>query len=153
MPDETGPFGNPAAGAMGEVYISKSGITLRGVNRNTVIVDGTKAGSQASSYDPAAQDYGRASHSRRGPSRVLRVACGQLTELHSGSEAELAVHVGEVRIWMANVQAVRGASWILMGWMRTGAVSGVFPKRSGRAVLSGQAGLSLSYGRVCSPAS
>ena len=58
--DETGPFGNPAAGAMGGVYISKSGITLRGMNRNTVIVDGTKAGSAACSSDPAAQDYGRA---------------------------------------------------------------------------------------------
>src|SRR5690242_9851155 len=34
--DETGPFGNPAVGAMGGVYISKPGITLRGMNRNTV---------------------------------------------------------------------------------------------------------------------
>ena len=58
--DETGPFGNPAAGAMGGVYISKSGITLRGMNRRTVIVDGTRAGSAACSSDPAAQDYGRA---------------------------------------------------------------------------------------------
>jgi pectin methylesterase-like acyl-CoA thioesterase len=58
--DETGPFGNPAVGAMGGVYISKSGITLRGMNRNTVIVDGTKAGSPACSSDPAAQNYGRA---------------------------------------------------------------------------------------------
>ena len=57
--DETGPFGNPAAGAMGGVYITKSGITLRGMNRNTVIVDGTKPGSPACSSDPAAQDYGR----------------------------------------------------------------------------------------------
>jgi hypothetical protein len=58
--DETGPFGNPAAGAMGGVFISKSGITLRGMNRRTVIVDGTRAGSAACSSDPAAQDYGRA---------------------------------------------------------------------------------------------
>src|SRR6266550_6726459 len=58
--DETGPYGNPAAGAMGGVYISKSGITLRGMNRRTVIVDGTRAGSPACSSDPAAQDYGRA---------------------------------------------------------------------------------------------
>ena len=58
--DETGPFGNPAVGAMGGVFISKSGITLRGMNRRTVIVDGTRAGSAACSSDPAAQDYGRA---------------------------------------------------------------------------------------------
>ena len=58
--DETGPFGNPAAGAMGGVFISKSGITLRGMNRRTVIVDGTRAGSAACSSDPVAQDYGRA---------------------------------------------------------------------------------------------
>jgi hypothetical protein len=58
--DETGPFGNPAVGAMGGVYISKPGLTLRGMNRNTVIVDGTKAGFPACSSDPAAQDYGRA---------------------------------------------------------------------------------------------
>src|SRR5215469_10254442 len=58
--DETGPFGNPAVGAMGGVYISKSGLTLRGMNRDTVIVDGTKAGFPACSSDPAAQDYGRA---------------------------------------------------------------------------------------------
>lgn len=58
--DETGPFGNPAVGAMGGVYITKSGITLRGMNRDTVIVDGTKAAFPACSSDPAAQDYGRA---------------------------------------------------------------------------------------------
>src|SRR6516165_5016108 len=43
--DHTGPFGNPGVGAMGGVYITKSGITLRGMNRKTVIVDGTKKGS------------------------------------------------------------------------------------------------------------
>ena len=58
--DETGPSGNPAVGAMGGVYITKSGITLRGMNRNTVIVDGTKPGSAPCSSRPAAQDYGAA---------------------------------------------------------------------------------------------
>ena len=57
--DETGPPGNPAVGQMGGVYIAKSGITLRGMNRGTVIVDGTKAGSAACSSQPSAQDYGR----------------------------------------------------------------------------------------------
>ena len=58
--DETGPFGNPAVGAMGGVYISKSGLTLRGMNRNTVIVDGTKDAYSECSSNPAGQDYGRA---------------------------------------------------------------------------------------------
>jgi hypothetical protein len=58
--DETGPYGNPAVGAMGGVFISKSGITLRGMNRNTVIVDGTMGGAPACSPEPTAQDYGRA---------------------------------------------------------------------------------------------
>ena len=57
--DETGPYGNPADGDMGGVYIDKSGITLRGMNRNTVIVDGTKKGSAACSSKPSAQNYGR----------------------------------------------------------------------------------------------
>ena len=58
--DETGPYGNPAAGQMGGVYIAKSGITVRGMNRGSVIVDGTKPGSAPCSSQPSAQDYGRA---------------------------------------------------------------------------------------------
>lgn len=58
--DETGPRGNPADGQMGGVYITKSGITLRGMNRNSVIVDGTKPGSAPCSSRPSAQDYGAA---------------------------------------------------------------------------------------------
>ena len=57
--DETGPHGNPADGAMGGVFIDKRGITLRGMNRNTVIVDGTKAGSAPCSSKPSDQNYGR----------------------------------------------------------------------------------------------
>lgn len=57
--DETGPYGNPADGAMGGVYIDKRGITLRGMNRNTVIVDGTNAGAAPCSSQPADQNYGR----------------------------------------------------------------------------------------------
>ena len=56
--DETGHSGNPADGQMGGVYIDKSGITLRGMNRNSVIVDGTKAGSKPCSSKPSAQNYG-----------------------------------------------------------------------------------------------
>ncbi len=57
--DETGPYGNPDDGAMGGVYIDKSGITLRGMNRNTVIVDGTKAGATPCSSKASEQNYGR----------------------------------------------------------------------------------------------
>ena len=57
--DETGPYGNPADGAMGGVFIDKANITLRGMNRDTVIVDGTLAGSTPCSNAPSAQDYGR----------------------------------------------------------------------------------------------
>jgi hypothetical protein len=58
--DETGPHGDPADGQMGGVYITKPGITLRGMNRRSVIVDGTKAGSARCSSRPSAQDYGAA---------------------------------------------------------------------------------------------
>jgi pectin methylesterase-like acyl-CoA thioesterase len=57
--DETGPYGNPADGAMGGVFIDKPGITLRGMNRNTVIVDGTRAGATPCSSRPSEQNYGR----------------------------------------------------------------------------------------------
>ena len=57
--DETGPYGNPADGAMGGVFIDKSGITLRGMNRDTVIVDGTNAGAAPCSSQSSEQNYGR----------------------------------------------------------------------------------------------
>jgi hypothetical protein len=57
--DETGPYGNPENGAMGGVFINKANITLRGMNRNTVVVDGTLAGSAPCSNAPSAQNYGR----------------------------------------------------------------------------------------------
>ncbi|HZR52208.1 MAG TPA: hypothetical protein VFB06_22175, partial [Streptosporangiaceae bacterium] len=58
--DETGPYGNPSDGEMGGVFISKSGLTLRGMNRDTVIVDGTKAGAAPCSSQAADQNFGRA---------------------------------------------------------------------------------------------
>jgi hypothetical protein len=56
--DEAGPPVNPQQGQMGGVYINKSGITLRGMNRNSVIVDGTNPGATACSSAPADQNYG-----------------------------------------------------------------------------------------------
>src|SRR5579863_4440851 len=40
------------------VLVTKSGIFIRGMNRNTVIVDGTKPGTPACSRSAAAQNYG-----------------------------------------------------------------------------------------------
>jgi hypothetical protein len=57
--DESGGYINPADGQMGGVYIHKSGITLRGMDRNSVIVDGTNAGSAPCSSKPSAQNYGK----------------------------------------------------------------------------------------------
>lgn len=56
--DETGPVTDPEQGRMGGVFIDKSGITLQGMNRNSVIVDGTNPGSSPCSSAPSAQNYG-----------------------------------------------------------------------------------------------
>ena len=45
--------GNPVAG----VFVTTPGIHLRGMDRNSVIVDGTLPGSRPCSADPAAQDF------------------------------------------------------------------------------------------------
>ena len=54
--------GAPNAG----VLITTSGVHLRGMDRNDVVIDGTKAGSRRCSGDPAAQDYGSAAGGRNG---------------------------------------------------------------------------------------
>jgi hypothetical protein len=56
--DESGAATDPSAGDMGGVMITTRDIHLRGMNRSTVIVDGTKQGSHACSPDPSAQNYG-----------------------------------------------------------------------------------------------
>ena len=56
--DETGPPVNPGQGEMGGVFIDKSGLTIRGMDRSSVIVDGTNAGAPACSSAPADQNYG-----------------------------------------------------------------------------------------------
>jgi hypothetical protein len=45
-------------GGVGGVLITTSDITVRGMNRNTVVVDGTKPGSPECSSNPADQDFG-----------------------------------------------------------------------------------------------
>ena len=56
--DESGRPINPGNGQMGGVYIAKSGITVRGMDRNSVVVDGTNPGSPPCSSKPSAQNYG-----------------------------------------------------------------------------------------------
>ena len=56
--DESGRFINPAVGQMGGVYIHKSGITLRGMDRSSVVVDGTNPGSSPCSSKAGDQNYG-----------------------------------------------------------------------------------------------
>ena len=45
-------------GGYGGVVVTTSDIHIRGMNRNTVVVDGTKAGSSRCSSAPSAQDFG-----------------------------------------------------------------------------------------------
>jgi hypothetical protein len=57
--DETQPAAYPGDGNFGAVYIATPDIHLRGMNRSTVIVDGTKPGSSTPcSSDPSVQDFG-----------------------------------------------------------------------------------------------
>lgn len=56
--DLSGGSVDPAHGDAGGVLIKTSGIHLRGMNRSTVIVDGTKPGSPACSSSPAQQQLG-----------------------------------------------------------------------------------------------
>src|SRR2546423_2504925 len=51
------PSGDEAGGA---VYITKAHVHLRGMNRNRVVIDGTKRGSPKCSKSQAAQDFGPA---------------------------------------------------------------------------------------------
>ena len=58
--DTTGPASEfVSSGGFGGVYITKSNIHLRGMNRSSVIVDGTKPGAAACSASPNEQTYGR----------------------------------------------------------------------------------------------
>jgi hypothetical protein len=57
--DESGAALDPAHGYAAGVVITTSGIHLRGMNRSTVVVDGTKAGSTGEcSSNPGQQDFG-----------------------------------------------------------------------------------------------
>jgi len=56
--DESGGWMDPSDGDMGGVMITTSHLHLRGMNRSTVIVDGTEAGYPPCSSDPSAQNFG-----------------------------------------------------------------------------------------------
>jgi hypothetical protein len=49
---------NTDEGGFGGVVVTTSNLHIRGMNRNTVVVDGTKAGSSRCSSAPSAQDFG-----------------------------------------------------------------------------------------------
>ncbi|MGO8872731.1 MAG: hypothetical protein ACLQPH_15260 [Acidimicrobiales bacterium] len=57
--DQSGAHADPSVGDMGGVMITTSGIHLRGMDRSSVIVDGTTSGSSGTcSSAPSAQNYG-----------------------------------------------------------------------------------------------
>ncbi len=49
---------DPSAGDFGGVLITKNNLHLRGMNRSTVVVDGTKPGASPCSADPTQQQFG-----------------------------------------------------------------------------------------------
>jgi hypothetical protein len=57
--DLTHPPSTYANGRFGSVFIHTPDIHLRGMNRNTVVVDGTKPGSPKCTANPADQEFGR----------------------------------------------------------------------------------------------
>jgi len=59
--DLSGHTSNVDQGGYGGVLITTPGLHLRGMNRNTVIVDGTNAGSSACSSNPSDQNLGASS--------------------------------------------------------------------------------------------
>jgi hypothetical protein len=58
--DSAGPQGDPASGQIGGLYISKAHLHIRGMDRNAVVVDGTKPGSPRCSSNAADQSFGPA---------------------------------------------------------------------------------------------
>jgi hypothetical protein len=48
------------------MQISTPGLHLRGMDRNSVVVDGTYAGNRSCSAEPAAQNYGPGRSGRNG---------------------------------------------------------------------------------------
>jgi hypothetical protein len=56
--DAGGAQGSPQQGDMGGVYISTPGIHLRGMDRNGVVVDGTKPGASQCSANESDQNFG-----------------------------------------------------------------------------------------------
>jgi hypothetical protein len=63
---ERGDYASPQSEAGAGVNITKPGIHIRGLERNTVVLDGTKPGSPQCSSAPGDQDFGPSSHGRNG---------------------------------------------------------------------------------------
>jgi hypothetical protein len=62
--DESGAHTDPSEGDTGGVLITTSDLHLRGMDRSSVVVDGTKAGSSVCSANPDAQNYGAVSNGK-----------------------------------------------------------------------------------------
>ena len=77
--DESGARTDPSDGDMGGVLISTPDIHLRGMNRSTVIVDGTKAGSSACSSSPGGTELRRRGLRTARPSGATGSWCGRPT--------------------------------------------------------------------------
>ena len=56
--DAHGAQGSPDSGQIGGVYVTTSNLHIRGMDRNTVVIDGTKPGSPQCSSNPADQNFG-----------------------------------------------------------------------------------------------
>ena len=66
--DESGPQSYLSAGGFGGVLITKSNVHLRGMDRNSVVVDGTKAGRESMQREgerPGLRDRGRGRQAQR----------------------------------------------------------------------------------------
>jgi hypothetical protein len=63
---ERGDYGSPETEAGAGVNITTPGIHIRGLERNTVVVDGTKPGTPQCSTAPGDQDFGPSGHGRNG---------------------------------------------------------------------------------------
>ena len=63
---ERGDYGSPETEAGAGVNITTPGIHLRGMDRNTVVIDGTKPGSPQCSSAAGDQDLGPSGHGRNG---------------------------------------------------------------------------------------
>ena len=102
--DESGLPTAPANGDMGGVMITTPDLHLRGLDRSTVIVDGTKAGSSGPcSASPAAQNYGASPAAQNGSASPASSNYGATPAAPGNGAVSTAQPVGRngILIWKA----------------------------------------------------